>query len=383
MKLLIVAVVVIALLVVVAVVFGPGLLSRVGVSLPRGEPGPVALSLPAGFRGDVFASDLDGPRFIAYSPDGVLVVAERGANRVVALPDRDADGAADEEVVVVEGLDSPSSVAFYEGWLYVGETSRVIRLRLGPDLQGGDQEVVVPGLPEGGQHTTRTVLLGPDGRLFVSVGSTCNVCEEEDPRRAAISVYGAAGGDGRIFARGLRNAVGLAINPWTGELWATNNGRDWMGDNQPPETVYVVRDGADYGWPRCHAGDVSDPEYGGRGACDGVEPPAVEMQAHMAPLGLAFYDGEQFPEAYRRDLYVALHGSWNRTVPVGYKVVRIPLEDGTAPTGEVLDFATGWLQDSREVAPGRPVDIAVAPDGSLMVSDDRAGLIYRIRYTGE
>jgi glucose/arabinose dehydrogenase len=224
------------------------------------------------------------------------------------------------------------------------------------------------------------VLIGPDGRLYVSVGSSCNVCEEEDERRAAISVYEIDGSGGRIFARGLRNAVGLAIQPGTGQLWATNNGRDWLGDDSPPDTGYLVRDGGDYGWPRCHNGRIVDPDFGTRDACDGVEAPAVEFQAHSAPLGLAFYDGDQFPEAYSGDLFVAFHGSWNRSRPTGYKVVRIPFENGQ-PDGQVLDFVSGWLQDAS-TAPGRPVGLAVAPDGSLVVSDDKAGLVYRIHYRG-
>ena len=189
---------------------------------------------------------------------------------------------------------------------------------------------------------------------------------------------------GRVLARGLRNAVGLAINARSGELWATNNGRDWLGDDEPPETVYVVTDGMDAGWPRCHAGRIVDPDFGGEGACQGVATPAVEMQAHAAPLGLAFYDGDQFPAEYRGDLFVALHGSWNRSEPVGYKVVRIPLDETSSedgrPAGQVLDFATGWLLDDGDTVPGRPAGVVVSPDGSLLVSDDKAGLIYRIRY---
>jgi len=338
------------------------------------------VTVPAGFRIDVFAEGLLGPRFMALSPHGVLFVAERGARRVVALPDTDGDGRADETTVVAGDLVAPSSLAFHEGALYVGETTQITQLVLDEARQAVERKVVVSDLPGGRGHSTRTVIFGSDGQMYVSVGSSCNVCLEDDPRRAAISVYPPEGGEGRVYAEGLRNAVGLAVNPWTGSLWATNNGRDRMGDDIPPETVYVVRDGADYGWPRCHAGDILDPDFGEPGSCEAVADPAVEMQAHSAPLGIAFYDAEQFPPEYRRNAYVAFHGSWDRTIPTGYKVVRVPVE-GDQAVGQVEDFATGWLQPDGSVR-GRPVGVTLGADGSLYVSDDQAGLIYRISYEG-
>ena len=317
---------------------------------------------------------------MAIGPDGQLYVAERGAGRIVRLPDQNQDGQADRIEVAAEGLESPSSLAFYsDGSLYVGETTRI--LRLPPPVNNGtfgEPEVVVDGLPGGG-HNTRTVLFSPDfSSLFVSVGSSCNVCEEADFRRAAIMRYNPAGEDGRVFAKGLRNAVGITFRPGTEELWATNNGRDFLGDDLPPETVYLVLDGGDYGWPRCHSGRIVDPDFGNPSACDGVEPPMVEMQAHSAPLGLEFYSGDQFPDEYQGDLFIAFHGSWNRSQPVGYKIVRIPM-DGAVP-GQVEDFATGWLVGGSSW--GRPVDIVTAPDGSLFLSDDAGGRIYRIFFDG-
>jgi glucose/arabinose dehydrogenase len=318
---------------------------------------------------------------MALGPDGELYVAERGAGRIVRLPDRNEDGLAEGVEVVADELRAPSSIGFHaDGSLFVGETTQVVRLW---DADGDgfyqDHQVVIDGLPSGG-HNTRTVLVTADGSaLFVSIGSSCNVCVESDERRATIMRYDTDGGAGRVFARGLRNAVGLAFRPGTDELWATNNGRDWLGDDLPPETVYHVREGEDAGWPRCHAGRIVDPDFGEPGACEGVAVPDVEIQAHSAPLGLTFYAGHQFPEAYWGDLFVALHGSWNRSTPVGYAIAHIPMENGEP--GPVRDFAVGWLREDGSNW-GRPVDVLTGTDGSLFVSDDGRGTIYRIFYTG-
>jgi len=356
---------------------------RVNLTGALGSGEATAVQLPDGFQANVFAQGLNGPRFMALGPDGVIYVADRGHDRIVALPDADGDGEADEIRPFATELTRPHSIVYHQGAWYVGVPSGVVRLE---DVDGDGtadvQEAVISDYPSSGAHTTRTVDFLPDGRMVVSIGSSCNVCEEEDERRAAVVVYDGPGGSGeRVFARGLRNAVGLAIRPDTGELWATNNGRDFMGDNMPPETVYIVRDGADYGWPTCHSGDIVDPDEGFAGACEGVEEPVVEMQAHSAPLGLAFYTGTSFPEAYRGDLFIAFHGSWNRSVPTGYKVVRLPFEDGE-PADAVVDFATGWLDHETGEASGRPVDVLVGGDGALYVSDDKGDFIYRIGYEG-
>jgi glucose/arabinose dehydrogenase len=345
----------------------------------QGLPTEKPVALPPGFGISVFAEGLIEPRMMAVGPDGYLYVAERSANRIIRLPDRDGDNVADGVEVAAGGLKAPSSLAFYQdGSLYVGETTRVLRMSE-PDEQGVFQksEVIVDGLPSGG-HNTRTVLFSPDwSTLFVSVGSSCNVCDEEDPRRAAILRYNPDGSQEKIYASGLRNAVGITFRPDSDELWATNNGRDMLGDDLPPDTVNLVREGDDFGWPRCHSGRIPDPQYGGSDACAGGKPPAVELQAHSAPLGLTFYTGTQFPEAYRGDLFVAFHGSWNRSQPTGYKVVCMPMENGQA--GPVEDFATGWL-DADGSAWGRPVDVVTGQDGSLYISDDAGGKVYRIYY---
>jgi glucose/arabinose dehydrogenase len=347
------------------------------VAPPAGQ-----ISLPSGFGISVFASGLDTPRNVAIGPDGQLYVAEREAGRIVRLADRNHDGLSDGLEVIAEGLSSPSSLAFnQDGSLYVSTAVQVFHLSQ-PDANGVYQkrEVVIDGLPGRQGHFTRTLLFSPDwASLFIQVGSSCNVCTESDPRRATIMRFNADGSGGEVYARGLRNAVGITFRPGTGELWATNNGTDNLGDNQPPDTIQIVQHGEDYGWPRCHAGNIPDPQFGGPGACDGVAKPLINLQAHSAALGLTFYTGKQFPAEYGGDLFVALHGSIYRSVPTGYKVVRIHFTNGQP--GQAQDFATGWLPLSGRVW-GRPVDMVTSPDGSLFISDDSGGIIYRIFYAG-
>lgn len=344
--------------------------------------GASSITVPPGFHVEPYATGLQGPRFINFGPDGALYVAERGANRIVALIDTDQNGSVDKRTVFAENLHRPHSLVFHKDAWYVGVPSGVVRLR---DRDGDglaeDRQILIGDYPTGG-HNTRTVEFLPDGRMLVSIGSSCNVCEESDARRAAVVVYDGPQATGeRVFARGLRNAVGLAVHPESGELWATNNGRDMLGDDLPPEALYIVRDGLDFGWPRCHNGTIEDPDFGAPGSCRDVAKPLINMQAHSAPLGLAFYTGKSFPTEYHGDLFIAFHGSWNRSVPTGYKVVRLPL-DGSRPRGPLEDFATGWLNAENGNVTGRPVGLAVGPSGALYVSDDKAGMIYRISYRG-
>lgn len=340
------------------------------------------LDAPPGFRVTVYAEGLKNVRFLALGPDGVLYAADRGNDRIVALPDADGDGVVDEIRPFATGLNEPHSLVWHKDAWYVGVPSGVIRLRdtVGDGL-ADEETALIDDYPSSG-HNTRTVEFLPDGRMVVSIGSTCNVCNEEDPRRAAVVVYDPPIGDRatgeQIFAKGLRNAVGLAIHPESGDLWATNNGRDMLGDDLPPENVYVVEEGGDYGWPRCHSGNLEDPEYGSPGACEDVVQPVVEMQAHSAPLALAFYTSQLFPVEYRDDLFIAFHGSWNRSEPTGYKVVRLAFENGQ-PAPQVEDFVTGFLQADGS-ASGRPTGLAVGADGALYISDDKGGIVYRVEY---
>lgn len=339
------------------------------------------LHLPPGFGVSLFAGGLQDPRMLTLGPDGELYAAERGAGRIVRLPDRDGDGIADRIETAAENLDRPNSLAFHpDGSLYAAETTRVYRLT-DPDGDGyyQERELILDRLPSGG-HTTRTLLFDPEGEyLYVSIGSSCNICREEDYRRATIMRYRPDGTEEEIFADGLRNAVGITFRPGTEELWATNNGRDWLGDDQPPETIYRLEKGADAGWPWCHAGRIIDPEFGKPGNCQGKLDPVIEMQAHSAPLGLTFYQGGQFPPDFEGDLLIAFHGSWNRSIPTGYKIVLVPFEGGVP--GPPEDFVTGWLLEDGTHW-GRPVDLITGPDGSLLISDDSGGAVFRVYYHG-
>jgi len=337
----------------------------------------IPLKLPPGFQAEVFSTGLSSPRFITFSPSGILFVADRGSGSIIALLDPQRTGHATEKRVVASGLDAPTSLVFHQEALYVGEASRVSRITLSANLSVTSKKIIVPDLPTGGNHVTRTVLIGPDGNLYVSIGSTCNVCIEKNSQRAVVWVYDLDGNNGHLYAKGLRNAVGLAINPWNQQIWVTNNGRDLMGDNIPPETVYALQSGGDYGWPRCHAGNIIDPKFGRPGDCNGIMIPLVKMQAHSAPLGLAFYNAKPFPARYH-GLFVAFHGSWNRSVPTGYKVVFVPLDSRGNVMGNIEDFATGWLASKGQN--GRPVGLAVGPEGALYVSDDTNGNVYQISY---
>lgn len=339
-----------------------------GVSFDFGPGGEAELVIPAGYAADVFAEGLRNPRFMAVSPDGVLFVAERGADRVVALPDADDDGRADELVEVGIGYGNANDIEFTaDGSLLVAGETTLHRLTL-DGLREVSRETLLGDLPAGGAHSSKTVEVLPSGEILLASGSSCNVCDETDERRAAVSLVAADGSHSRLFMIGLRNAVGLWVDDETGRAWATNMGRDLLGDHRPPETIYELVDGADAGWPRCHAGTIADPDFGqAADACDGVASPALSLPAHVAPLALV---------GWQDHLVVALHGSWNSSSKVGYAVWWLPWNG--APAGPAEPFATGFLPAEADDALGRPAGLAVGSDGALYVSDDKAGFIYRI-----
>ena len=347
----------------------------------QADPQEARIALPPGFTISVFASGFDRARFMSVDPRGTLLLSDPSAGKVFALPDADRDGKADRVVEVVGGLSRPHGLAFQDGKLLVGDSDRLLRFTYDPaTMRASAPEVLVAGLPRGGNHPFKTVIVGPDRRLYVSVGSSCNVCEERDPRRAAILRYNSDGSGERIVATGIRNAVGIAFHPVTGRLWATINERDWQGDDVPPDYISEIVEGGFYGWPYCYVQERKvhpDSEYRNPDACARTTLPTLEIQAHSAPIGLAFYTGRQFPEEYRGDLFVVYQGSWNRSVPTGYKLVRVRMKDGK-PQG-IEDFATGWLQGGRTYA--NLVDVVVGSDGSLYLSDQRGGVIYRISYS--
>jgi glucose/arabinose dehydrogenase len=357
-----------ALVIGLAWTFRAQLAPFVGVNVDAGTGGEVHVELPDGYASTVFVSGLDNPRFMDVSPDGVLFIAERGANRVVALPDADGDGVADDIVEVGSGYGQAHDLAFRsDGMLLVAGETALHEVALN-GLREVDRRAIAGSLPATGFHTSKSVAVLPDGAALLSIGSSCNVCEEEDSRRASVMLVT---DDGFLwgYMTGLRNAVGVWVDPDTGRAWATNMGRDFLGDDEPPETLYEVVNGADAGWPRCHAGAIRDPEFGtAADACDGVAKPVATFPAHTAPLALVGWGDH---------LYVALHGSWNSSVKVGYAVWRIPWSDD-GPTGDPEPFATGFLPDGADDALGRPAGLAVGADGALYISDDKAGYIYRI-----
>jgi glucose/arabinose dehydrogenase len=337
------------------------------------------LRVPAGFRIADFATGLRGVRFMALSPDGVVYASQPGAGRVVRLPDANHDGVADSVVVVVTGQRQPHGLAFHKGALWVANTDGVVRVPLGPGGVASGPAVYVNHYPGPGGHSSRTIVFGADSAMYVSVGSSCNLCVETSPERAAVLRFNEDGSGKRVFASGLRNAVGLAVHPTTGALWASQNERDNLApehEDLPPEEIDIVRDGGDYGWPYCYGNRIPNPEYHDAARCARTIPPALELQAHSAPLGMAFLSrATSFPADYRGDLLVAYHGSWNRSTPTGAKVVRVHVRNG-APVS-VEDFITGWQQPNGNRW-GRPADVMVAADGSVLVSDDANGAIYRV-----
>ncbi|MEO5702925.1 MAG: PQQ-dependent sugar dehydrogenase [Gammaproteobacteria bacterium] len=354
---------------------------RVMVAVPAEYRRPLRkkriLMAPPGFHIAVFAEDLGKARFMAVSPAGDIYLSVPPKGQVLVLPDRNKDGVADRVVVFADDLDQPHGLAFRGNELIVAENSRLTRLvDTNSDLRADVKTVVSNDIPGGGGHATRTVVQGAAGKLYVAAGSSCNVCIEEDPRRATVMRFQPQGGKGEIYARGLRNTVGLAIHPVTGELWGVDNGRDMLGDDLPPEELNLIAQGADYGWPYCYGNAVPDPQLGTQQRCANTRPPAVALQAHSAPLGLTFGHGLAFPEEYQQTLLIAFHGSWNRSQPTGYKLIGIPFKAGK-PQGEPFDIITGWLEGDKPW--GRPVAPLVGADGALYLSDDY-GTVYRITW---
>jgi glucose/arabinose dehydrogenase len=339
------------------------------------------LQVPPGFTVIYYAHGVSGVRLMVVGPDGAIYASQPRSGRVVRLPDRNHDGYADTMAVVVDGLSQPHGLAFHKGALYVANTDGVVRVPIGANGLAAGAPVYVNHYEGGKGHSSRTIVFGADSGMYVSVGSSCNICVETNPERATVLRFNEDGSGKRIFSSGLRNAVGLAVHPTTRAMWVTQNERDDLKpshEDLPHEEINILSDGGDYGWPYCYDNRIPNPEFNDTARCARTIPPALELQAHSAPLGLTFLTkATRFPADYRGDLLVAYHGSWNRATPTGAKVVRVHVRDGK-PVG-VEDFATGWQMPNGSRW-GRPVDVVVAADGSVLISDDMSGSIYRVAH---
>lgn len=340
------------------------------------------LKLPAGFKIEVYA-EVDDARSMAWSPTGVLYVGNRNKDKVYAVKDVDGDFKADKKWTVASGLNSPNGVAFKDGDLYIAEISRITKLpKIESNLAAPPAPVVVNDhYPTEGHHGWKYIAFGPDGKLYVPVGAPCNICESKDEIFASITRINADGSGREVYARGIRNTVGFTWHPTTKALWFTDNGRDMLGDDIPSCELNVAsRSGQHFGYPYCHEGSIKDPEFGAKRNCNEFIAPADKLGPHVAPLGLKFYTGKQFPKAYENQIFVAEHGSWNRSKKIGYNVTLVKVVDSKVTGHE--KFIEGWLDDSTQKSWGRPVDVLLLPDGSMLISDDQANVIYRVSYKG-
>lgn len=335
------------------------------------------IRLPQGFSISVFA-EVPNARSMCLGSKGTLFVGTMSGN-VYAVTDSDKNGVAEKVDTIASGLDTPNGVAFRDGSLYVAEHRRIIRFdNIENNLQKHPTYAVVyDKYPEDRNHGWKFIAFGPDGKLYVPVGAPCNICNPDSPF-ASITRMNPDGTGFEIFAKGIRNTVGFTWHPQTKQLWFTDNGRDNLGDDIPSDELNTApQKGMHFGYPFCHEGDILDPEFGKGKNCADYTPPVLKLGAHVAALGLRFYTGTMFPSEYQNRIFIAQHGSWNRTTPVGYRVMTVRIENNKA--AEYTPFATGWLDENGKTI-GRPVDVQIAPDGALLVSDDKQGAVYRITY---
>ncbi len=346
------------------------------------EP-PEPLTVATDFAVSVFADSVGAVWGLARAPNGDIFATIPEDNRVIVLPDRDRNGIADFVGTWYggAGLNVPYGVVVHAGWVWVADTDGVVRFPYaeGQLEAGGAPEQVMP-LPGFGRNPARAIAFDREGRMHIGVGANCNACIETDTRAAAVLRFQADGTDGVLFARGLRDPAHLAVQPETGAIWATDKARDDLGDNGPPDELNLLIPGGDHGWPACTSDRRADAEFGGSSdRCLETIPSSIAFEAHSGPAGLAFVEGDGFPEEWKGHLFVALSGSTNRTLPIGHRIVRVPFEGGV-PTGEVIDFVSGWLRpDTRRW--GRPVELLFATDGALLVSDSGGHRIYRVVHT--
>lgn len=339
-----------------------------------------SLKLPDGFKIHVYAEDVENARSMALSPNGTLFVGTRKKN-VYALVDTDGDKQVDKQYTIAKGLNMPNGVAFKDGDLYVGEVHRIIKFEnIEKHLENPPTPVVVNDTyPTESHHGWKFISFGPDGKLYVPVGAPCNICESENEIYATITRINADGSGREIVQRGIRNTVGFTWHPDTKDLWFTDNGRDMMGDDIPAcELNHAPQDGMHFGYPYCHQGDIPDPEFGEKRTCSEFTPPAQKLGPHVAPLGIEFYTGSMFPADYAKQILFTEHGSWNRSEKIGYRIMMATLEGDKVTNYK--PFVDGWLSEDKSDVWGRPVDLELMSDGSMLVSDDYADVIYRIYY---
>ena len=340
------------------------------------------LKLPPGFEISIFA-EVNNARSLAISPSGTVFVGNRNGGKVYAVKDNNGDGKSDVKYELASGLRMPNGVAFKDGDLYIADISTIYKFsNIESKLSNpGQPEVVYDEYPSDRHHGWKFIAFGPDGKLYVPVGAPCNICESKDEVYASITRINTDGTGREVYAHGIRNTVGFDWHPETGELWFTDNGRDMLGDDIPPcELNKISAQGQHFGYPYCHGGRYRDPEFGIERTCDEFVKPEWNFIAHTAPLGMRFYFGNMFPSKYKNQILVAQHGSWNRSTKSGYKVLLVTVENNKAVKDEV--FIEGWLNDATQAVWGRPVDILQLEDGSILISDDHAGLIYRVTYKG-
>lgn len=367
----------------VVLLFSAGMASCKNKALEKTEdPRLNDIKVPAGFHISIFADNVDNARSLSLGDKGTVFVGNRSGDKVYALVDENNDGKADKKYTLAQGMNMPNGVAFHNGALYIAEVDKVWRLdNIESNLQHPPTPVLISkNFPSDKHHGWKFIAFGPDGKLYVPVGAPCNICETtEDPRYASITRMNADGSEFEVYARGIRNTVGFDWHPQTKELWFTENGRDELGDNVPPDELNVApKAGMDFGYPYCHAGTIKDPEFGEKKDCSQFTAPVLNLGPHVAALGMRFYTGSMFPAQYRNQVFIAEHGSWNRSQPIGYRVM-LARKDANGYRYEV--FAEGWLKNGK--AWGRPVDVLQLKDGSLLISDDFANVIYRITYTGK
>jgi len=348
------------------------------------QPLPYDISLPPGFQIHIYADNVPGARSLALSPNGTLFVGSRTVGRFYAVLDSNQDYVADEVITLGQDMFMPNGVAFRDGALYLAEVNRVLRYDdIEANLESVPEPVIVnDSFPSDAHHGWKFIAFGPDDKLYVPVGAPCNVCDTDDSIYGTIMRMNPDGSELEMVAEGVRNSVGFDWHPQTGELWFTDNGRDSMGDNVPPDELnHAPEPGLHFGYPYCHGGTVPDPEFGEQRDCDEFTPPAQQLGPHVAALGMRFYTGDLFPEEYHNQIFIPEHGSWDRTEPIGYRITLVRLDENHQATSYEV-FAEGWLQEDGTTL-GRPVDLLVMPDGSLLVSDDDSGMIYRIVYQPE